>query len=219
MKKTELNIAIQFTEPLLGSANANPKIHEEFIAAKAPTATAAAEETAAIAEDPAAAIEKQRTVFPRGTDGQLILWDYQIRGFFKEAIAVLVELGDKDNVGDLSKWSVKKSVDSFLFVGPRQINLLRDGAPILGPDEIFQRPLRADTMQGPRVCLAASEKLHAGVTVEFRVTLLDSTNAKAKGILKAPAVRAALDYGALKGFGQWRSGGYGRFTWSEQPAN
>lgn len=29
------------------------------------------------------------------------------------------------------------------------------------------------------------------------------------------AVREWLDYGALRGFGQWRNSGKGRFTWEE----
>jgi hypothetical protein len=28
-------------------------------------------------------------------------------------------------------------------------------------------------------------------------------------------IRDCLDYGALKGMGQWRSGGWGRFSWEQ----
>lgn len=34
-----------------------------------------------------------------------------------------------------------------------------------------------------------------------------------KGINGKEVLEEVLDYGALKGFGQWRNSGRGRFTW------
>jgi len=208
MKTTSLKVQLTFTEPLLGSASNNKDIHEEFIAAKAPTPSAAEEEVDAIGE-----FQKSMTVFPADDNG-LFLWDYQVRGFFKEAIGVLIELGE---IKDLSKYAHKKAVDSTLFIRERKIHLTNAGGTIYtsAPD-VHQRPLRAETMRGERVALASSQRLPAGTLAKFTVTLLESSNTKTKlATLDLDALKAALDYGALKGLGQWRSGGFGRFTWKE----
>ena len=91
-----------------------------------------------------------------------LLWDYQLRGFFKEKLYSLIELGQCD----LSKWNYKKAVDLFLFVNPRRIRYWR-GVPILKPDGDLQRPLRAVTMQGiawrwPRQMVEAGGAVQGG---------------------------------------------------------
>ena len=70
-----------------------------------------------------------------------------------------------------------------------------------------QRPLRAQTAQGERVALAMSEEVPAGATMDITIKVLD------KALL--PAIREWLDYGELRGLGQWRNSGKGRFTWEE----
>ena len=66
-----------------------------------------------------------------------------------------------------------------------------------------QRPLRAQTMQGERVALASSETIPAGSYVIFEIAMLLDSHEK--------AVIEALNYGTLRGFGQWRNSGKGRF--------
>lgn len=68
-----------------------------------------------------------------------------------------------------------------------------------------QRPLRAQTAQGERVSLANSEQIPAGSTCEFEIVLLDDSHEK--------VVREWLDYGALRGIGQWRNSSKGRFAY------
>ena len=70
-----------------------------------------------------------------------------------------------------------------------------------------ERPLRASTPQGERVSIAKSESVPAGSTVEFEVTCLDPS---LEGM-----VRECLDYGQLRGLGQWRNSGKGRYVWEE----
>jgi hypothetical protein len=62
--------------------------------------------------------------------------------------------------------------DKWLFVSPRLIPILRNGEPIKEADGVFQRPLRAETMRGPRVTLACSEKIEAGATASFLIHVL-----------------------------------------------
>ena len=59
---------------------------------KAPDASTIEDEIAALGAD--AVAEKGKTVFPR-TDGQPILYDYQIKGFFKDACGMLARVKSK----------------------------------------------------------------------------------------------------------------------------
>ena len=195
MKK--MKIRITFTEELLGSACSDKEIHTRFIASKALDAMSMEEEVEALGIN--AVVTRETTVFPRGRDGSPILWDYQVKGFFKDACGFLRRVPGTE-ASKLKAY--KKILDGLLFVGPRQIPLQLSGE--LG---VCQRPLRAQTMQGERVALSSSETAPAGTVIEVELTMLDD------GLEKF--VREALDYGALLGIGQWRNSGKGRFTWEE----
>lgn len=194
MKK--IKVRITFQEPLLGTAPQNAEIYSDFIGSKAPDATTLAEEVEALGVD--AVAEKGMTVFPKDEDGTPILWDYQVKGFFKDACGMLARLKGQTESSKLKAY--KKVIDGLIFVGPRSIKLNPAGE--IG---VCQRPLRAQTMQGERVALASSEELPAGTTADFEVILLDES-------LEA-VVREWLDYGALRGIGQWRNSGKGRFSY------
>lgn len=193
----KINVRITFIEELLGTANSDSKIHEEFIASKAPDAPTMEEEIEAIGVD--GVIEKSATIFPRDKEGNPILWDYQVKGFFKDTCGSLRKVtGSKSS----KIKAYKKEIDGLIFPEPRQIPINFDG-------EITtcQRPLRASTAQGERVALANSEAIPAGATIEFTVVCLTDSHAN--------AVREWLDYGKYRGMGQWRNSGKGRFTWEE----
>lgn len=195
MKTITLKVKTTLLEEMLGTASSNPEIHEEYIASKAPDAPTREEEVAALGADEV--FEKGMTVFPRGTDGNPILWDYQIKGFFKDACAALKKVPDSE-CGKIKAY--KKEIDGLIFVEPRKIPITFDG-----PITICQRPLRAQTAQGERVALASSESIPAGATIEFEIKLLLPGHEK--------AVMEMLDYGKLRGFGQWRNSGKGRFEY------
>lgn len=92
MKK--LKIHVTFTEGILGTATADPEIYSRFIGSKSPDAATLPEEVAALGED--AIIERGTTVFHKDEDGTPFLWDYQIKGFFKDACGMLSRLSGKD---------------------------------------------------------------------------------------------------------------------------
>lgn len=192
-----MRVKITFIEELLGSASANPEIHKEFIASKAPDAQSMEEEVAAIGVEEF--VEKSMTVFPRNAEGQPVILDYQIRGFFKAACGFLRKVKDSKSK-DLKAY--KKEIDGLVFVKPRMI-------PINFSGEIgsCQRPLRAETAQGARVALANSESIPAGATAEFEIIMLNDSDEK--------LVREWLDFGQWNGLGQWRNAGKGSFTWEE----
>lgn len=196
-----MKVRITLQEEMLGTCNQNKEMHEEFIASKSKDAEKVKEELEALSA--AELMQKETTVFPRLPDGTPFLYDYQFKGFLKEAVSVMLELTDKEiKIGKtkLSKWTYKRLIGSYVFVSPRKIPL----APVSG---ICTRPLRGETMKGERICLASSEIVPAGTVFELEINML------------APALDElmvkCLDYGALKGLLQWRGSGKGRFSWEE----
>ena len=192
----QIKVRITTTEEMLGTASANPEIHSEFIASKAPDAPKMAEEVEAVGAEEV--FEKAMTVFPK-VNGSPIMWDYQWKGFFKDTCSSLRKVTGTES----SKIKAfKKEIDGLIFVEPRAIPIVFDGE--MG---VCQRPLRGQTPQGERIALASSESIPAGATMEFTITcMLDNQEA---------AVREWLDYGKWRGIGQWRNSGKGRFTWEE----
>ena len=207
MKK--FTVKITFIESVLGTSPANEDIYRDFIGSKAPDAAGVEDEVAALGVD--AVVEKGMTVFPKLEDGTPFLYDYQIKGFFKDACSMLNRLTIKDPDTGKKKKAVnesgkltayKKVIDGMIFVQPRKIKF--EGADEIG---ICQRPLRAQTAQGERIALSSSETVPAGSQITFTVLCLDDTH--------EAAVKEWLDYGELRGIGQWRNSGMGRFTWEE----
>lgn len=208
----KLKLKLTFTEDVLGSLNNNEKVFEEFHKPKAPLENQAEEKEAVV--DPAVKddAEKQTTVFPKNPDASRFCWDYQVRGFFKESLTVGCELGE-EVMKTLSKWTIKKTVDSMVFIEQRRIPYRDPEGGLITAVKELERPLRAQTMRGERICLARSEVIQAGSWIEFTVSWLESKNSKSTQRITEDAITWALNYGALKGLGSWRGGGFGRFTW------
>lgn len=192
-----MKVKLTFLEPILGTSPANDDIYREFIGSKAEDAATVEDEVAALGVD--AVVEKGTTIFPRTEDGVPFLYDYQIKGFFKDTCGGLRKV--KGTVSSGIK-AYKKEIDKLIFPQPRQI-LFEN----FGEVGFCQRPLRAQTPQGERVSMAMSEEVPAGSSVTFEVVLLHDDHEK--------AVREWLDYGRLSGIGQWRNSGKGRFAWQE----
>ena len=138
---------------------------------------------------------------------------------------------------DGQSWYVFSEVCSMLHVSPRRARrflpptplhmLPRVYAPwvktkiaVIRREDVetlvirFSPPLRAQTMQGPRVTLAASEQIDDPWTIEFTVKLIGNPGTRTSAPITWEAIETALDYGSICGaLGQWRNGGYGRFTW------
>lgn len=193
----ELRVKLTLIDEALGMMPTDKEIHETYIASKAPDAPSTEEEVAAVGVEEV--VEKSMTVFPKLEDGTPFFWDYQLRGFFKDAIGMLRRLSDYK----CSKLkSYKKLIDGLLFIEERKIPI-----HISGEMGDCQRPLRAETMQGPRVALAHSETVPEGSWCEFTIQMLDES--------LEDAIRECLDYGKLRGLAQWRNSGKGRFIWEE----
>lgn len=195
MEMSTIKVRLTFFEELLGTASANPEIHREYIASKAPDALSLEQEVEAIGVDGVA--EKSMTVFPRDESGNPILFDYQIKGFFKDATGVLRKVtGTKAS----KVKAYKKEIDGLLFVSPRMIPL-----NLSGPLGICERPLRASTAQGERIALSSSETAPAGTSIDIEISCLTKD--------MHDLALECLDYGKLRGIGQWRNSGKGRYTY------
>lgn len=192
-----LKVKLTFTEPILGTSPSNEDIYREYIGSKSPDAATIEDEVEALGAD--AVAEKSMTVFPRTEDGKPFLYDYQIKGFFKDTCGGLRKV---TGTASSKIKAFKKEIDKLIFPAPRQIVFENYGT--IGE---CQRPLRAQTAQGERISLAMSEEIPAGATVTFEITCLCDTH--------EDAVREWLDYGQFSGIGQWRNSGKGRFTWEE----
>ncbi len=191
----EITVRITFAEEVLGTAPNDEEIYANYIASKAPDAMSTADEVAAVGIEEVT--EKGTTIFPRNEDGKPIMFDYQIKGFFKDSCGMLVRV--KTTKSSKIK-AYKKVIDGLIFVGPRQILIDTDKEIT-----ICQRPLRAQTAQGERIALASSEAIAAGATMTFKIkTLQDDL---------IPTIKEWLEYGELRGLGQWRNSGKGKFAY------
>ncbi len=197
----KLQIELTLTEPLLGTCPGDPEIAATYIQNKHPDGPAS---EGAAAEAEAAPVEEQielaSTYFARNEKGEPCLWDYQIKGFFKDAQSAMNRLPGKKMPAH------KKIIDGLIFVYPRMIPI-----QLSGDLDFCQRPLRTSGPSGDRVALARSEQAPIGSKLTIEVMLLDPKHAN--------FVYEWLDYGILKGLGQWRNSGKGRFIWRETDAD
>ena len=182
----EIEVEIELIEPMLGTVPKDPVIYKTFIESKKPED---------ILDEESKTVEKIEqkgwTGFHKDEQG-LFIFDYMIRGFLKNAGNVL-----KDSLGVKN---IKSKIDNQLFVFPRKIYFGKSK-----PDGIIERPLRAMTMQGPRVTLARSDFVAAGSRLRFVLKWFNGKDINEK------IIRECLAYGELQGLGQFRNGSYGRF--------
>ena len=188
-----MKVRIVLQEEMLGTASANPDLYRDFIASKRPEGVD--EQEIEDLPDVDEELGRQMTVFPRENDHPF-LYDYQLKGFFKDACGMLRRV---EGTASSKLKAYKKLIDGLIFVKPRKI--------IMKVSEIgiCERPLRAQTPQGERVALARSETVPAGTTLQFEIVCLDKKLEN--------AVEEWLNYGELRGLGQWRNSGAGRFSW------
>jgi len=196
MKTVSITVRLTFTESILGTLPMNEDIYREYIGSKSPNASTIEDEVEAIGTE--AVITKGKTVFPREY-GVPFLYDYQIKGFFKDTCGALKKVKDTKSSGIKA---FKKEIDKLIFPEPRKI-LFEN----CGDLKECQRPLRTSSAQGEQTALAISEEIPAGASVTFTVVALSEDY--------LDILREWFDYGKYSGIGQWRNSGHGRFLWEE----
>lgn len=198
-----MKVKITLIEEVLGSSPSNEELLATYLASKAPTDELTSEEIDNIKAQNA---EDRITIFPRQADGTPFIYDYQIKGMLKDSCKALAAAGKAGYPGGKACAGLKaykKLIDGLVFVSPREIPYNMNGMRM----DYCERPLRASTPQGERVSIAKSETVPAGSTIEFEITCLDPK--------LEDMVRECLDYGKLRGLGQWRNSGKGRYIWEE----
>jgi len=189
IEKTVQKVRITFITPILGT-QPQKDVATEYLAKKFVDngGVLPDDEIGTLDE----ALKKGTTVFHK-LNGSPIFYDYQIKGFIKEAGRVFNGLRDVKNL--------RSKIDNYVFVNPRQINIqMPAGSEI----SFLERPLRAMTPQGERVGLAKSELIPDGSIIEFELHVYN-------GPVEMDLIKDLFTYGHDKGIGQWRNGGYGRF--------
>jgi len=189
-----LKIRLTLLEEMLGTKAANKDVFADFIASKAPDDDLRRQEL-----DTAEHREEAGTTIFHRMENRIGIYDYQIKGFFKDACSALRN-ADGTRSKDLKAY--KTRIDGLVFVYPRFIFINLPATEKIG---ICERPLRAETAQGPRIALARSETAPAGSTLEVEIKLLADSLEK--------TVVEWLDYGQMRGLGQWRNSSKGRFKW------
>lgn len=195
MKETYYSLEITFLSPILGS-QPSKTVASEFIAKRAGYDHLPEDEIEMLPD----ALDKGTTVFHRDGD-RIVLTDYQVKGFLKNAGKVLN--------GKVSRGvrNLRSKISDTVFVTPRRIPLdVPDGTEV----EYLERPIRAETAQGPRVALARSEMLPEGTMLKCSLVVLP-------GDIDELVLRDLLDYGFYCGIGQWRGGSFGQFRYTLKP--
>lgn len=196
-----MKVRITLLEEALGSSPSNEDLLGTYIASKAPTEELEAQEIETIKAQNA---EERLTVFPKLPDGTPFVYDYQIKGMFKDSCKMLAKAGKAGYPGGKACAAIKaykQAIDGLIFVEPRCIPYNLHGLKM----DYCERILRANTPMGERTSIAKSESVPEGSTIEFSVVCLDPELEK--------MVKECLDYGTMRGLGQWRNSGKGRFVW------
>lgn len=197
-----MKVKITLQEEMLGMTPENPEVFDDFIASKSADAQKHEEELEAL---PASELKKKsRTIFPRNDKNNPIMWDYQVKGMFKDCATALQGMPDSciGTAEKAKKMELTRYMYKLIFIKPRKIVLRLPEGGSLGE---CSRSLRAETLQGDRIALACSETVPAGTVLEFEIIVLNKKLTQ--------YVKECLDYGALRGLGQWRNSGKGIYSY------
>lgn len=190
----EREVKIRLIEPMLGTVAKDPEVYKSFIESKKPEGIKGDESSTVderLLNEADEAEKKGWTGFHVDEKG-LFIYDYMIKGFLKNAGNILK--------GQLDVTALKSKISNQVFVSPRKIHL-----GIKDPNGVLERPLRAQTPQGPRVSLVRSDTVGAGTEITFTMKWIKGNNISEK------LLKTVLSYGELQGLGQWRNAGYGAF--------
>jgi hypothetical protein len=204
MNKTSYNVELTFTQPLLGSVALNPEIYKDFIASKAPNPQEAID-TELPDLDAEAELRKGSTGFLKDATGPY-LHNHVIKGFLKASFSAL----RRDSQSPLKKVKAHISIiDGTVFAFGDSTDKSKLYLELPKGEELVwnERPIRCQTMQGPRVALIRSEQAPAGTKLRFTITVLGDA-------FTEEMLSECLSYGEFNGIGQFRNGYYGPFTWS-----
>jgi hypothetical protein len=194
MKTEKMECELTLTSDILGTIPKNKEIYTKFVATKCVDAGLSEKEVDTVPD-----IEDKGWTGFRTDEHGPFLPSYMIRGFLKAAAVALKAQSEIKNY--------KSKIDNLVFVFPDRIRLTRDKKTVMEPDGAYERPLRAMTMQGPRVSLAKSDSISSGVKLKFTIEIIGNHEG-----VNQDWIKDLFEYGRFSGLGQFRNGGFGRFT-------
>lgn len=190
-------VTMTFQEPILGTVPESAGIYTEYVQSKA---IANGKYAPDIADElDTLHVAKGKTGFHREGNTPVI-YDYSVIGYLKEACGSLKAISAKGPSSAVKNY--KQVIGAAVLIQPRRIPIR-----LSGPTFDIERPLRAETPLGPRVALASSVAAPAGSSMTFTVDVLGDK-------VTLAMLEEWFSYGARKGMGQWRSGGWGRFDYA-----
>lgn len=233
-----MHVRLTFMNELLGTASGNEDIHGTYVAGKIKKKQKASqkyiregltdeqrdelvhqelEDIKNLNADEE--ITKGKTFFPRNDNGDPILFDYQIRGFFKSACGACRQIPESETTAKkftaykgkidtlIQVYSdVRKSKDAITNGTVEDKTIREIVIHTNKPIGDCQRPLRASTPQGDRVAISDSESIAPGAWAEFDIVSLLGEGSRGM-------IEEWLDYGYDNGIGGWRNSRKGSFIW------
>ena len=184
-----LKVKLTLIQEMLGTVPKNEDVFKAYLEHRAKGAEQKDEFKSPLTEDQISEREsKSWTGFPEDEKGPFV-YDYMIKGNLK-------------NNGNILKpvTNARSKMNEHVFIFPRRIHF--ENGEKLSP---LERPLRAQTMQGPRVSLVKSDQMSEGSTLTFYIVK------PTKGELSRQMIEEVLDYGQFIGLGQWRNAGFGKY--------
>lgn len=238
-------IEIELLTDALGMMPADKDILDKYIASRAPDAPSKTEEIELLGEEEVA--NRQTTIWPKAkffidekTDHAVdvyfnrnnqvdpeslvtlpFLYNYQMRGLFKDACGLLARAKNNESMAIYKGY--KKVIDGNIFVFPRHIAFqvpeeytdeFGDVQKTYDKDgrlNILQRPIRISGPTGERTAINSSEFIPAGSRCKLRIGMTNKC--------WRDAVEEWLNYGLVRGIGQWRNSSSGLFRWRELDEN
>lgn len=146
-----ITVRLTLLEEALGMTPGDPEIYGNWIASKAPEPEVGEEEVGVI--EGMDAVEDATTCFPRTEDGVPFCWDYQIKGFFKDACSSLRRRPSRRSSTAPCSWSSAKSRSSSPRV-PSAVAASARFAPAPPPASALRWPHPRPSPQGP--CLSSA---------------------------------------------------------------
>lgn len=189
-------IEFEFTEMMLASSPADAEVYARFIASRREKEAGPDDEIESLPTDERAGW----SVFHQDETG-IFIFNYKIKGFLKAAAEAMT--GKQIT-------AYKSKIDKWIWVQPRKLYLTNPAGEVLKkPSGVYERPLRAMTMQGPRVSVKRSDYVDAGTRCVADIIVLPLGQRD----LKTDVLELWLSYGQFGGIGERRNDGFGNFKW------
>jgi len=195
-----MKVRLTTISELLGTIPKNETVLKDFIHAKALKMDTKLKESdlndeTASPGDTLTDLEKKSWTGFMEEDGKPFILDYVIKGYLKDKARIM-------NNRNIKIKQLKSKVHNYVHILPRKIFIKGEYTELP-----LERPLRCETMQGPRTALAKSDQIKAGAVIEFKI------ESPIPSVIGPEEIEILLKFGKYEGLLQFRSGGYGKFEY------